>query len=216
MATLSFSQTDSQLNIEGEEKSQHDSSRENGFLTFSFGFSLPSGDFDEYGGAATGLDIGLRYVYPLNNKGLSLCLGADFIHNGLTSEIKDNLASDYYSVTPSRYINIPVIAGLDYTHKADEDVTVFMSLGIGPDFFKITDMTKNYSNGGTNVYSFNLSTQFAYKLGGGFIVKDKYLISLFYNSLGDHLMESESSMSGSTSSDNINVHLFTLTAGIIL
>ena len=138
-------------------------------------------------------------------------------YNGLKSEIKKSFESDYYYVTPSKYINIPILVGFSYITKTDDDdVALFLSLGVGPDFLKVTDLTRDYSYGSSTVYSFDFSTQLAYKLGGGFIVKDKVLISLFYNGLGNHIVEGEINTGAVIEPDDVKVQLFTLTLGFKL
>lgn len=195
------------------------------------GPSFPLSDFGDVdwnddgggdaGGASVGLNLGCKYIYELNNKGLGLFLGADFNLNGLKSsekdqikgegEINDNIDIKYY-----KYINVPIIGGLNYTFKANEQVALFVDLGIGADFFKVTNMTMESANEEWEI-KFHLSSRLAYKFGGGLLIQDKYIIGLNYNVLGKHDAKAEIEYNGDTLDPEDfekKVDILTLTFGI--
>ena len=193
------------------------------------GPSFPLSDFgdddlddDDAGGAGVGLNLGGKYIYKLNEKGLGLFIGADFNLNGLKSSVKDDIEDEFddtgvdVDITYYKYINVPITAGLNYTFKANEQVSLFADLGIGADFFKVTNMTMEADNEEIE-FNFDLSTQLAYKLGGGLLIQDKYIIGLHYNGLGKHNVKGEVKYDGDTADLDdleLKVDVLTLTFGI--
>ena len=96
--------------------------------------------------------------------------------------MKDDIKSVFgqgVDVTFYKYMNIPLTAGLHYTYKANSQVSLFGELGVGADFLKVTNMTAE-ANGQKVEMVFDLSTQFAYTVGGGLQFNDKYLLGLHY------------------------------------
>ena len=192
------------------------------------GAAFPMGVFgsdnydDEYsGGAAVGFNLGGKYVYTLNETGLGLFIGGDFNYNGLKSNVKDDLKSAFspgVDVSFYKYINIPVTAGLNYTYKANSQVSLFGELGVGADFLKVTNMTAE-ANGQKVEMVFDLSTQFAYTLGGGLVLSDKYMLGLHYYGLGDHNVGGTMKYNGDSEDldkNKIKVRMLNLTLGIKL
>ena len=192
------------------------------------GAAFPMGEFgsdnqndENAGGAAVGFNLGANYVYKLNESGLGLFVGGDFNYNGLKSGVKDDIKSAFgpgVDVSFYKYINIPVTAGLHYTYKANSQVSLFGELGIGADFLKVTTMTAE-ANGQKVEMVFDLSTQFAYTLGGGLELNDKYLLGLHYYGLGDHNVGGQMKYNGDSQDINKNkivVRMLNLTLGIKL
>lgn len=190
------------------------------------GPAFPQSDFgdddiydDDAGGAGVGFNLGGKYIYKLNEKGLGLFFGADFSLNGLKSSVKDDIEEEVGTDVDIKYykfINVPIIAGLNYNFKANEQVSLFADLGIGADFFKVTNMTLEAENEKLE-YNFDLSTQLAYKFGGGLLIQDKYIIGLHYNGLGKHNVKGEMKYDGDTEDLNdfeLKVDVLTLTFGI--
>jgi opacity protein-like surface antigen len=193
------------------------------------GPSFPLSDFgdddmddDDTGGAGVGISLGGKYTYKLNDNGLGLYLGADFNYNGLKSSVKDDIEDEFddmgvdVDITYIKYVNIPITAGLNYTFKANDQVSLFGDLGIGADFFKVTNMTFEANNEEMEV-NYKLSTQLAYKIGGGLMIKDKYIIGIHYNGLGEHDLKGEMKYDGDTEDlddSKLKVSLLTFTFGI--
>lgn len=174
---------------------------------------------DDAGGAGVGINLGGKYIYKLNDKGLGLYLDVDFILNGLKSSVKDDIEDDMGSgmdITYMKYINVPITAGLHYAFNANEKFALFADLGIGADFLKVTKMTLEEDNEELAI-NYDLSTQLAYKFGVGLLISDKYLIGLHYNGLGKHDMEGEIEYDGETEDLDdfeLKVDILTLTFGI--
>lgn len=160
------------------------------------GVTFPNGDFgdEDEGGAATGLNVGIKYYYPLQTKGLSLFVGLDAFYNGLQGDIKDDLEdyiNDYYAegadITHSAYLNIPITAGVNYAHPINEKIKAFGEVGLGFNYSKMTDQKIEWDEYDAEMTTtFNASTTFAYNIGAGISINDKYSIGLKYNNLGTH------------------------------
>jgi opacity protein-like surface antigen len=181
------------------------------------GVSIPSGSFADNavensifngsGCATTGLTIGAKYFYTVSNtKGLSLTLGVDILQNGISQDFKDNLQQSmnetlsslygstmgeiykaHSSIKYMNYINVPVIAGLNYKLDVDKKVALFGDAGLGFNFSNITNLVMEVSYAGqsqTAKVKFDPQTKFAIQLGGGILIQDKYSIGLHYNQLG--------------------------------
>jgi hypothetical protein len=192
------------------------------------GPSFPLSDFGDddsddpdAGGAGVGLNLGGKYLYKLNDKGLGLYIGADFNYNGLKSSIKEDIESVYegmeadIDITYQKYINVPITAGINYTFKANEQVSLFADLGIGADFLKVTNMTIEIDNEEIEA-NYDLSTQLAYIFGGGLLLQEKYIIGLHYNGLGKHNVKGEIDFEGDTedADSELKVDVLSLTVGI--
>ncbi len=167
-------------------------------FSFHAGLALPMGDFasddeDDYNalGAGTGFNFGFKYLHPFTNSPLGYFIGADFFYNGLKKSIKDdtedlledmNLPS--VDITYSKFINIPVLTGLNLTVDAGENLMIFGEAGVGIDYFKITDLTASSVQKVEIIYG--SSTKFAYRIGAGLKINKKYLLNVNYNGLGTH------------------------------
>ncbi len=173
-------------------------------------------------GAEIGFNIGCKSLFPLNNKNLGIFIGADLNYNSLKKGVKDDVKESFEnlgintSITYFKYINVPVIAGLNYTYKANDQLSMFGDLGLGADFFKVTDMTIKASGEKFN-FNYKTSAQFAYKIGYGLLLHDRYSVELNYNGLGKHTVEGKMKHDGqSTDLDDskLKVDILTLCFGI--
>lgn len=173
---------------------QHNIVNAEDYWSLSIGASIPTGDFadDDDAGAGVGLNIGLKYLYPLNQNGLGLYFSTDFNFNGLKQDLRDDLEDNSdIDVKFSKFINIPITTGLNYSYNANENVSLFSSVGVGLNFLKITDMELEFDSSNKATTSFDLSTQLAYKIGVGAVFNNKYIIGIHYNGLGNHSIKGE-------------------------
>ena len=202
------------------------------------GGSFATGDFksndSETGGAAsTGLEIGLKYLFPLSAcDGLSLTGGIDWHYNGVNQIVKDelrllatasgytNLSVDYFS-----YINVPVLVGLNYELPINKTLGVFGDAGMGFNYSKVTDLTMRFSYEGINaktLESFDPKFKMAFQVGGGLSILKQYTIGLHYNMLGsyDYNGKITNSAGGQSqtidnpSATKVKVNILNLTVGI--
>ena len=168
-------------------------------FSIHLGPSIPISDFGSNdvndfadGSAAVGLNVGLEYIYPLSETGLSILGGIDFSYNGLQKEFKDDL-DDMFNIFQTndvnikyfKYINVPITAGLNYTFQVDDEMAVFANARLALNFLKITDLEFEY-DGEKEISKFDLANNLGLKIGGGFLISQKISISIDYWGLGEH------------------------------
>lgn len=177
-------------------------------------------DYDS-GLAGVGFCLGITYLYPINDKGLDLYFGADFDYNGLKSSVKDDYENEIGSgadIKFFKYINVPFMAGLNYTIKANDKISMFTNFGFGPDFMKVTNMKIEANNRKVEL-NIKSSANFAYKIGGGLLVNDKLILGLNYSGLGEHNLNAEMKYDGGIGffdDQKLKVCLLTFSVGIKL
>jgi opacity protein-like surface antigen len=207
---------------------------------FSLGLAMPVGNFSgddinkfvyeggKEGGAGTGFQIGYKILSPLSVNGLYWTLGANVIYNDLNGDIKEEFEDDLEdadSYSLPKYLNIPVLAGVQYERSITNNLSVYGEVGIGVNFLKITNLSYEYSENGYEEefsQSFNLATGFGYKIGAGIVINSKYTVGLSYLGLGSHKVkyEWEKTRNGvSNDGDgkfdkNLGVSSFNLSVGI--
>jgi len=204
---LSFSQTKTSLHI---------------------GTTIPTSDFaddninhESAGLAGVGFDLGLQLLFPLNKSGLNLYCETDVLMNGFSKNAKDDLENDAgnnVDVTCPIYFNIPIVAGVNYSAKANEVLSFFGNCGLGIDFLKATNM-KWEGNNNKTIYETDLLKGFAVKFGGGCMFKDKYSINLNYCIFGKQEVKGKFKINGNIQKADpwkMNVAALTLTLGIRL
>ena len=183
------------------------SAQTNVFMNFAGAF--PSGEFadgddssfglitnDSEGGAGLGFNAGLKINVPVSVKGLSVMISLDGIYNGLNSELKeyfedyvDTHESNYdeYIFKKPQYINVPVMAGLNYTYRFNDQIGLFAEAGLGPNLRIITKMeeykeTATYKTEDTRQYDPKISL--AYQFGGGLEFNRRFIVGLSFYNLG--------------------------------
>jgi opacity protein-like surface antigen len=167
------------------------------------GLAMPQGDFadddeddaiyDGSGIAGTGFYLGYKLLTPLKTDGLFWTLNAGIMYNDLQSDFKDDLedemdGSDDYSLP--KYINIPLLAGLQYEKSVSDGLKLYGEAGLGINILKITKIS---ASGDDYEYSetFKPSASLGFKIGAGIVLQDKYTISLNYLGLGSHKVKYE-------------------------
>ena len=199
-----------------------------GKTSIHFGPSFPIRDFalddldsENAGGAATGLNVGLQYVYPISENGLGLFGGIDFNYNELKADVKadmeeqlENMGLNNMDIKYYNYINVPLTAGLSYNYKADKNIGLFANAGLALNFLKITDM-RIEAYGSSATQEMEIANSVGLKIGGGILFGEKTFISIDYLGLGKHDIEGVMK-SGSQTQDvdgDVKVDLLTLTLG---
>lgn len=194
--------------------------------TFSIhiGSSLPTRDFadddpqDETAGlAGIGMGVGVQYVYPLNEKGLGLIAGADFIVN-LTSR---DARSKWEDINPDavykfpKALNIPVSAGIIYIFDPDQKISLYGKAALAASFLKYTGFTVEESDYKDYSESYDISTALGFVVGFG-ITGNRINIGFNYMKLGDHKFGGtwdEGTNDGNLDKITKNIDLITITAG---
>lgn len=167
------------------------------------GLAMPQGDFadddeddaiyDGSGVAGTGFYLGYKLLSPLKTDGLYWTFNAGIMYNDLQSDFKDDIDdemddADDYSLP--KYLNVPILVGLQYEKSISDGVNLYGEAGLGLNILKLTNLS--YSEDGYE-YSetFKPSVKLGYKIGAGIVLQDKYTISLNYLGLGSHKVKYE-------------------------
>lgn len=137
----------------------------------------------EFGGAATGFNVGLKYQLSVLGN-ISVFASADFFHNGLKAKIKDdlkalaNLANNEDYTVPA-YINLPVMVGVNYTILDIIGTTLWAEAGVGANFRSITGTSNDETP-----YAYAPAATFAWQVGVGVSVSNAVSLGLHYYGFG--------------------------------
>ncbi len=158
----------------------------------------------DQGGAGVGFNVGMQYKLNFPSlKGFGVTLGADFIYNGAnrnirsfknemfdeleTACIKEGIKNYDYSLTLPQYINVPVLAGINYTYGVNDAFGIFVEGSCGADIRMITDLVEDLniaSYSQTITLEYATSVNFAFQFGVGFMVMDYFSMGGYYSGLG--------------------------------
>ena len=174
------------------------------------GASIPVGSFaagdnqsfallneDTEGGAGFGFTAGVKLNFHTKVKGLGVIATVDGIFNGLNAEMRDYLNDLYdhydsqftreFSLTSPKYLNFPVMVGLNYTYDINPKVGIYGEAALGGNLRVVTNLVmtgRNDSYKEVLTYSYNSAFGFAFQLGAGVNLSDKFSIGLSYYNLG--------------------------------
>ena len=213
-------------NVNAQEKV--DVQEKKGSFSMHAGLSLPMGDFgdddeedEDSGLAGIGINIGMEYVYQLNESGLGLFVGLDMFRNGLNSDFKDDIEDDMDSGDDVKfpvYYNIPLSAGLVYNYKVDEKIALFGKGGLVFNSLLFTDWEFEGDNYDVTTES-DLATSFGLKFGAGITFSEKWSIEIDYLGLGEHEIDSETEYESDSGDDkyedsrDLKVNIVSVTLG---
>ena len=167
------------------------------------GLAVPQGDFaddnEKYaiyrgdGVAGTGFYLGYKLLSPLSTDGLYWTFNAGIMYNDLQSDFKDDWEdemddADDYSLP--KYLNVPVLAGLQYEKTISDGLNLFGEAGVGLNILKITNESYEYDYS-EYLRTFKPSVKLGFKIGAGIVLQEKYTISLNYLGLGSHKVKYE-------------------------
>ena len=149
------------------------------------------------GGAANGYNVGAKYYYPLSKvDGLSLTLGLDFLNNGINQSAKDMTVKSFEGAGVTNlkianwdYINVPLLAGLDYKYNVNKSMALFGDIALGVNYSKQTDLIITFDYQSIPVkgtMSLDPLTNIAFQFGGGILIDNQYSIGLHYFGLGNY------------------------------
>lgn len=166
-----------------------------------YGFlNVPTGDFgatsgDKAGAAKTGFAFGTELKLHIPAQGLFWAYDAMVMINSVdTAPFDESMLSLPDVVSGSTdvtsWVNIPLLTGLRYEAPASPEVKLYGVGLIGLDFARspkidwegvITDGTTDYSV--TITQESTVSTSFAFEVGGGLLIGDRFDVSLRYLNL---------------------------------
>ena len=132
----------------------------------------------EKGAASLGFNVGFEYRLPLVSS-LSLLFSGDAMYNGLISELKD--AYETLNIKTPNYINVPVMAGLNYDLHVGSNFAVFVQGGAGLNMRFMTPLSVPAP--GVDA-KFDPAFTFAFQGGAGFRFAGHYSVGVNYYVLG--------------------------------
>ena len=148
-----------------------------------------------YGGAAMGFNAGAKFQLSVLSD-LSAFVSADFFYNGLKKELKEGF-NDHSKSLPS-YMNMPVMAGINYTLFEILGTTFWAEAGAGMNFRNITNNVSLSLDANTIGVSteeaYDLTCSLAWKAGIGATLASKLSLGIHYYGFG------ASDISGETTS----------------
>lgn len=151
------------------------------------------------GGAAIGFNAGLKYQLGVANN-LSAFATADLFYNGLKGDIKEAWKGDSENITLPSYMNMPIMAGLNYTLLDLDGATLWAEAGAGVNFRCITKSSAEAALGtiasSSTETTYNLATTLAWQAGIGVSLDNTITLGLHYYGFGGADIKGESTVSG--------------------
>ena len=172
--------------------------------------ALPTGDFadgdeddwglmgeDNEGGAGFGFNVGLKFNIATGVKGLRAMITLDGIYNGLNSDLRDAFEDvieagedryDEFEFTTPKYINIPVMGGVNYTYNFNNKFGIYGEAGLGANLRLITKMESYIETSyqkATTTFQYDPKFSLAYQLGAGIELSNRFTIRINFYDLGD-------------------------------
>ena len=188
-------------------------------------FVLFNQDAGNKGYAGIGFNVGMDVNIPITDFGLGLTIGADYFYNGYNAELKDyykdlvdNIEEhidesdiDSYKLYKGKFMNVPVLVGVNYFLELNDSFGLFAEAAVGPNFrfitkdgvkYEYTEPQEYYDNNGNlKSYSeaqsytkFDMAITFGYKVGVGVMINDMFSIGLDYYSLGSTKVKGENKL----------------------
>lgn len=154
-------------------------------------------DQTKKGGAGLGFNVGAQGKIGISGvKGLGIIIGADFFFNSTNTDVSDYMedfisdnesSTQEISVKLPKYINVPMMAGVNYTYDINDKIGVYGegALGVNMRFitgFELYQATTTMENIGR--ISYKMATTFAYRFGAGVIIAKRFTVGLNYISHG--------------------------------
>jgi len=143
-------------------------------------------DNKNIGGAMIGVNLGLKWETTFRT-GLGLFTATDIFYNSLTSDVRDEYESilNPQDITYSKYINLPLTAGISYRFMPRKPTSVFTSLGLVGNYLLLTEFIFESDNEDLRVV-FEPTPNFGFKFSGGIIIDYDVEIEFSYYHLGKY------------------------------
>ena len=148
-------------------------------------------------GAGMGFNLGMKMHFPIQSiKGLSVVATADFFYNGPNSDVKDfrdDVVDDMltyrddYTLTLPKYINVPIMVGANYKYGVSKTAQLWGEGALGLNIGKITKCFIHEVDGNmewNREWSYTSNMSFAFQIGAGVILSNKFSIGVHYYALG--------------------------------
>lgn len=153
-------------------------------------------DDDTEGGAGIGFNVGLKFNIATGINGLRAMITLDGIYNGLNSDLREYFSDriddgeDAYkdfALSSPKYINIPVMAGVNYTYNFNNKFGLFAEAGLGPNLRIITNYysyVETTNQKITSTIEYDPKISLAYQVGAGIELSRRITIGIDYYNLG--------------------------------
>lgn len=190
-------------------------------ISYHLGASKPLGDFansraedrydviwldydSEKGGAGMGLNLGVKMKSDIAAiEGLGFIFTTDVFYNGANADVKewkseeleaDENEYDDVKLTLPKWLNIPMMVGLNYEYAINDDFGIWTEFGAGANLGKLTNLKDfceidNEEYTYKEVYEFKVSA--AFQLGVGVKLSDKISMGVHYYSFGNRRIEGQ-------------------------
>ena len=167
------------------------------------------------GSAGTGFGVGFKYQFPIPQvANLRFLVGAELMYNPLNGDAKDWFDDNFtsrtesgdgyssvydYEVTLPKYLNVPLMAGLNYAFKLNDKINIFGEFAAGINIRLFTNAkiegtsttwysydeygSYNYTSTFEATYKYDNAITFAYRFGAG-VTFDRISIGLHWYNLG--------------------------------
>lgn len=192
----------------------------------NLGVNFPLGDFGStadncvlygvgsQGGAITGINGGFKFVNNTKAEGLGFMFTIDGMYNSIQDKLRSERFVDYNTdqeghiieaidgipttVKYPRYLNVPIMLGLNYSKSLTGSLGIFVDAGVGADArfifpCKITayDYTLDLKPDYTFTKRYDAKFCFAFQLGAGVSVGKAVTFGLTFFNLGKALVQGE-------------------------
>lgn len=151
----------------------------------------------EFGAAATGVNGGVKY--QLNILGdLGVFASADLFYNGLKKDVVETMKGDNENVNLPSYMNIPLMAGVNYTLIELLGASLWAEAGAGVNLRNITASSASAAVGtlvsGSTESDYDFSASVAWQVGVG-VSLSKLSLGVHYYGFGASEISGESTTS---------------------
>ena len=151
------------------------------------------------GGASMGFNAGIKWDFGVGVRGLNVMFSVDGFYNGLNNDLKeyfdkasvdiknDPLVKDYVLTRP-RYINLPVMVGMNFIVYTTPSLGIFFEAAAGGNCRWITNYEETIRYVGDVItettYDYKPAFSFAYQVGAGIEVAKNFTIGASFYDLG--------------------------------
>lgn len=194
------------------------------------GPSFPLGDFADddmdqrdAGGAAIGINVGAKFLFPISDSSFHIFAGLDFNYQPMKDDARDEIEEifpDDADFKHTKYINIPISAGVNYTGTVN-NVKLFGDLGLALNIIKPTNFEASLNDGSFET-DFDTESKLGIRIGGGVELNEQFVFSLSYFAIGELELEGDIKYDGTfgTDTDKFDydqpVNYINLTIGLLL
>ncbi|WP_243348472.1 hypothetical protein [Parabacteroides sp. FAFU027] len=136
---------------------------------------------------SVGVDLGVEYKLPIQKDVINLICSADFMND---KYLLPNSIKTFYSyngemgtLPETKYIrisNVPLLAGISLPKELSDEVHLFISGAIGPDFMFVPKVSYTAIGQSFTEIKSDVNTLFTYKLNAGIIFDDQYSLRVEY------------------------------------